>query len=109
ALARRGMALAETLEEPEQTKLKLELMQVSLAADRPAAFDEAAALLETLAGRALDHGCLEHARLGYQLVSLLRWEGGNWSDAHRQALRAELVSRSADEREQVVGMAEAAR
>lgn len=109
ALAGRGMALAETLDEPEQTKLMLELMQVSLAADRPKTFDDTAALLETLAGRALDHGCLAHARLGYQLISFLRWEGGNWSDAERQALRAELVSRSADERDQVLGMAEAAR
>lgn len=109
ALAGRGMALAELLDEPEQTKLVLELMQVSLAADRPKIFDDTAALLETLAGRALDHGCLAHARLGYQLISFLRWEGGNWSDAERQALRAELVSRSADERDQVLGMAEAAR
>jgi tetratricopeptide (TPR) repeat protein len=82
---------------------------VSLAADRPKIFDDTAALLDDLASRALDHGCLEHARLGYQLMGFLRWEGGNWTDARRQMLQAELVSRSADARGRVLGMSEAAR
>jgi hypothetical protein len=43
------------------------------------------------------------------MLSHLRWEGGLWSEAERDTLRAELVSRSADERERVVAMAEAAR
>jgi predicted ATPase/DNA-binding SARP family transcriptional activator/pimeloyl-ACP methyl ester carboxylesterase len=109
ALARRGMTLAATLADPEQVKLMLELMEVSLAADRPKVFDDTAALLDDLASRALDHGCLEHARLGYQLMGFLRWEGGNWTDARRQMLQAELVSRSTDARGRVLGMSEAAR
>ena len=109
ALARRGMALATTLADPEQVKLMLELMEVSLAADRPKVFDDTAAQLDDLASRALDQGCLEHARLGYQLMGLLRWEGGNWTDARRQMLQAELVSRSTDARGRVSGMSEAAR
>src|SRR5690606_2244000 len=109
ALARRGMALAAGLQDPEQAVLMLELMEVSFFADRPKAFDAVAAQLEELAGRALDHGRLEHARLGYQLMGFLRWEGGNWTDARRQMLQAELVSRSTDERGRVLGMAEAAR
>src|SRR3546814_19283857 len=42
-------------------------------------------------------------------MGFLRWEGGNWTDARRQMLQAELVSRSADERGRVLGMSEAAR
>src|SRR3546814_278573 len=84
-------------------------MEASFAADRPQTFDGMVAQLEDLAGRALDHGCLEHARLAYQLMGFLRWEGGNWTDARRQMLQAELVSRSADERGRVLGMSEAAR
>jgi DNA-binding SARP family transcriptional activator/pimeloyl-ACP methyl ester carboxylesterase/tetratricopeptide (TPR) repeat protein len=109
ALARRGLALAATLDDPERVKLTLELMEASFAADRPQTFDGMVAQLEDLAGRALDHGCLEHARLAYQLMGFLRWEGGNWTDARRQMLQAELVSRSADERGRVLGMSEAAR
>lgn len=109
ALTRRGLALAATLDDPERVKLTLELMEASFAADRPQTFDGTVALLEDLAGRALDHGCLEHARLAYQLMGFLRWEGGDWTDARRQMLQAELVSRSADERGRVLGMSEAAR
>jgi DNA-binding SARP family transcriptional activator/tetratricopeptide (TPR) repeat protein len=109
ALARRGMRYAEQLCEPERVKLLLELTQISFAARRPPRLGEAARTIEDLAERALDHGCLEHARLGFHVLSYLRWERGDWSDAQRHTMRAELVSRSADEKEQVVAMAEAAR
>jgi len=109
ALTRRGLALAATLDDPERVKLTLELMEASVAADRPQTFDGMVAQLDDLAGRALDHGCLEHARLAYQLMGFLRWEGGDWTDARRQMLQAELISRSADERGRVLGMSEAAR
>jgi DNA-binding SARP family transcriptional activator len=109
ALARRGMHYAERLAEPDRVKLLLELIEIRFAARRPPQPDEAAHAIEQLAERALEHGCLEHARLGFHLLSYLRWEGGEWSDAQRHMMRAEQVSRSADERERVVAIAEAAR
>jgi hypothetical protein len=69
----------------------------------------AAAELEALAERALDHGDAEHARLGFHMLSYLRWEEGELTDAQRHMMRAEVVSRAGDEREQVVAMAEVAR
>jgi len=108
-LALRGLRHARDLPEPDRTRLSLELLHVQLAASRPAQPAEAARRIEELAQRALDHGCLEQARLGFHMLSHLRWEGGLWSEAERDTLRAELVSRSADEKERVVAMAEAAR
>jgi DNA-binding SARP family transcriptional activator len=109
AMARRGIRYAEALPEPERVRRMLELMQIEFLARRPTDRAQATARIETLAERALDHGCLEHARLGFHMLSYLRWEGGEWADARRDTLRAELVSRSADDRERVVAMAEAAR
>ena len=43
------------------------------------------------------------------MLSYLRWEGGSWTDAQRDMLRAEFVSRSTDEKQRVHAMAEAAR
>ena len=109
ALARRGMRYAARLDQPDSVKLMLELTQISFAARRPLAPDDAARSLEEMAERALDHGALEHARLGFNALAYLRWESGEWSDAVRSSMKAELVSRSASEEEQVVAMAEAAR
>jgi DNA-binding SARP family transcriptional activator len=109
ALARRGIHFAEQLREPERVKLLLELTQIRVAARRPSQLADAARRIEELAERALDHGCSEHARLGFHMASYLRWERGEWSDAQRHTLRAELVSRAADDKERVVAMAEAAR
>jgi DNA-binding SARP family transcriptional activator/DNA polymerase III delta prime subunit len=109
AMARRGIHYAQQLGEPEQVKLLIELAEVRYAAQRPRQPEDAARAVEALAHRALDHGCMAHARLGFHLLSYLRWEGGDWSDAERHMMRAEQVSRSADERERVVAVAEAAR
>jgi DNA-binding SARP family transcriptional activator len=109
ALARRGMHHAAKLREPERVRLLLELTQIAVAARRPARLDEEAQRIEALAEEALAFGCLEHARLGFHMISYLRWEEGAWSDAQRHMLRAEFVSRSADAAERVVAMAEAAR
>jgi DNA-binding SARP family transcriptional activator len=109
SLARKGLRYAEELTEPERTQRTLELMQVEMLARRPS--DPALAIerIEALAERALDYGCLDHARLGYHMLSHLRWERGSWSDAQRDTLRAEFVSRSADETQRVYAMAEASR
>jgi hypothetical protein len=54
-------------------------------------------------------GCLEHARLGFNVLIYLRWEGGDSTNAERYMMMAEEVSRAANEKERVVAMAEAAR
>ncbi len=109
ALARRGMHFAQQLDEPVRVSLLIELNEIAIASRRPERLDDAAHAIEALAERALDHGCMEHARLGFHMVSRLRWEEGDWSDAERHTLQAELVGRSADPKEHVVAMAEAAR
>jgi predicted ATPase/DNA-binding SARP family transcriptional activator len=109
AFARSGMRFAESMPEAERTGLQIELMEISLAARRPKDSEKIAKRLEGLAERALAEGDVEHARLGFHLLSYLRWEGGDWSNAKRHSLRAEYVARGADPREQIVAMAEAAR
>jgi predicted ATPase len=109
AIARRGRHHAADVAEPERTRLLLELLQVEHQARRPADVAAAAAELEALAERALDQGSAEHARLGFHLLAYLRWEEGDLPDAQRHMMRAEVVSRAADEKAQVVAMAEAAR
>jgi len=109
ATAHRGMHHAEQLPEPDRVRLMLELAEIRYAAHRPRRPTEAARIVEELAQRALDYGCMEHARLGFHIASYIRWEGGEWSDAQRQMMRAEQVGRMGDEREQVVALAEAAR
>jgi DNA-binding SARP family transcriptional activator len=89
ALARKGMRYAEQLREPERVKLMLELTQISFAARRPPRLDEAAKAIEDLAERALDYGCLEHARLGFHMLSYLRWARGDWPHEQRHTQRAE--------------------
>jgi predicted ATPase/DNA-binding SARP family transcriptional activator len=109
AFSRSGMRFAEALPESDRVGLQIELMEVSLAARRPKDIEETTARLEALAERALFLGLIEHARLGFHVLSYLRWEGGDWSGAKRHSLKAEFVSRGADTKEQVVAMAEAAR
>jgi DNA-binding SARP family transcriptional activator len=108
-IARRGRRHAVEVAEPERTRLLLELLQVELQARRPPDRPAAAAELEALAERALDVGSADHARLGFHLLAYLRWEEGALSDAQRHMMRAEVIGRAADEKEQVVAMAEAAR
>lgn len=108
-LARRGMRHAERLTEPARTRLLLELFDVSFGARRPEEPVDAAREIEALAERALDAGDLEHARLGFHLLSYLKFERGEWADARKHTLQAELVSRGGSERERVLGLAEAAR
>ncbi|HSD27705.1 MAG TPA: AAA family ATPase, partial [Vicinamibacteria bacterium] len=109
AIARRGRHHAAEVAEPLRTRLLIDLLQVELQAHRPSDTEAAAAELETLAERALEQASAEHARLGFHLLAWLRWEEGEFADAQRHMMRAELVSRAGDERAQVVAMAEAAR
>jgi len=105
ALARRGTHYAEEVAEPERTKLLIELAEVGVAARRPEDPEALARSIEALAERALDQGCPEHARLGFHVVSHLRWERGDSAAAERDTLRAERAGRAADDRERIVAMA----
>ncbi|HEX4998744.1 MAG TPA: AAA family ATPase [Terriglobia bacterium] len=109
AFARSGMRYSEALPESDRIGLQIELLEIMLAARRPADVESTARQLEELSERALAAGDAEHARLGFHLLSYIRWEGGDWSAARNHSLRAEFVSRTAEPREQVVAMAEAAR
>src|SRR5262249_30734763 len=93
-IARRGRHHAVDGPEPERTNLVLELLQVELQAHRPADAAAAAAELASLAERALDQGSPEHARLGFHMLAYLSWEAGDFLDAQRQMLRAEVASRA---------------
>lgn len=109
ALVRRGRYYADLVAEPDRTKLHLELTQILLGAGKPDRDAAAVRAIEELTERALDYGAVDHARLGFHMLSVMSCETGEWSDAQRLSLQAELVSRSADPGERVVAMAEAAR
>jgi tetratricopeptide (TPR) repeat protein len=109
AFAKRGARFAETIEEPERTKLLIDLAIIRLTASRPIELREWANDVESLAERALDYGCMAHARQAFHMSSVLRWEDSDWSVAERHTLRAEVISRSAGDRERMVALAEAAR
>lgn len=108
ALARRGRPYAAELPEPDRLKMMIELFEVQLGARRPEHPEAVATELDALAQQALDHGCPEHARIAFHLLSYLRWERGDWSGAQRHTLQAELASRTGDERDHVRAMADAA-
>ena len=86
----------------------IDLWNVRLSAAYPDDPRGVAATLEALAERALDHGCLGPARLGFHLVAYLRWGVGLASDAARTMRHAEQVSRGTEGRDRVVALAEAA-
>jgi DNA-binding SARP family transcriptional activator/predicted ATPase len=109
AHARRGLRLVEALPDPARLQLRIELEKLSMEARHPEDPVAESARIEALAEEALDAGCAEHARLGFTLVSYLRWEGGSAGDAHRLSLRAEFASRGTDDQDRAVGIAEAAR
>jgi DNA-binding SARP family transcriptional activator len=107
--AQRGLALAGEVAGTKGVCLALELHDILYSAAPLADWEAGAGEVVALAERALEHGALAHARLGYQLASHIRWAHGQWSSAHEEALQAERVTRCADDREQVIAMAETAR
>jgi DNA-binding SARP family transcriptional activator len=107
--ARRGARHATELTGAEQVRRLIELSRVRLAARRPPRPEETVRELEELAERALDLGAAEHARLAFHLMGWLRWEEGDAAGARHHMFRAEAASRSGDERDRVVAIAEAAR
>ena len=109
ALARKGLQLAEQLSDAERVCVTLELRDVLLTAAPLEDWEPAAAESVALAERALDHGALSHARLGYQMASELRWAHGHWAGAREGILQAERVTRAGSAEDHVIGLAEAAK
>lgn len=108
-LCRRGLFHAAQLDEEQRVIASLDLLQVQCRARRPSDLASTIEQLEELAQRAMDFGRMDHARSAFNAISHLRWEQGSWNDAKRNSLAAELLSRSGEDSERVVAMAEAAR
>jgi len=109
ALVRQGRHYAELLDEPARTKRLIKVTEIECSVSRPGDLAGLIASIEHYAETALDYGRTELARRCYTLLANIRWEEGAWTDAERETLRSELVSRSTDDRERVVALAEASR
>jgi DNA-binding SARP family transcriptional activator/predicted ATPase len=109
SLARRGLQLTERLPDAEQVRLGIELHDIILAASVLDDWEGAARRYVELAERALDHGAVSHARLGYHMAASVRWAHGQWADAREQTLQSVRVVQGADDDDQIAGMAETAR
>jgi len=107
ACARRGLQLAGSLRDAERVRVEIDLHDILLAAGPLDA--DAAAAYTALAERALDHGALAHARLGYHMAATVRWANGHWSAAREQTLQAVRAVRGGQDEAQVIGMAETAK
>jgi len=108
ALARRGLHHAADLDEAARVEATLELLHVLYSARAPDRA-EASERVRALAERALDLGLTRAARIGFQMLSYLRWESSSMAAAHENILQAERVSRSADPDERSQALAQAAR
>ena len=108
-LAQKGLKFAEQLNDAERICLTLELCEILWTCSPVDDWQQAAERCIALAESALDHGALPYARLGYQLASYLRWLHGDWKDAQRNSLQAERITRGGSDRDQILGMAEAAK
>jgi hypothetical protein len=109
ALVRRGLHYAQDLPAAERIQRIIELSEIELAVSRADDMAQRIARIEQLAGLALDHGLPDHARRAYTMLANLRWQEGAWSDAKRDSLLAELVSRSIEGTQRINALAEAAR
>jgi DNA-binding SARP family transcriptional activator len=107
--ARRGLQLVAQTPVAERVRVSLELHEVLLASSPVADWEAAAAEYVSLAEQALDLGDLEHARLGYQMASVLRWEHGHWSSAQEVSLQAARIARGGGEEQNIIGLAETAK
>ncbi len=107
-LARRGLELVDELEEEERIAATLDLLHIQYSARTPDR-EQAASRVQALAERALDLGLTRPARLGFQMLSFLRWESSSLADAHANILQAERVSRLAEPEERATALANAAR
>jgi DNA-binding SARP family transcriptional activator len=109
SLSRNGLLWAEQLPPAARVCLTLELREIMMTAAPLDDWRSAAQEFAALAGQALDHGSLAHARRGYYMASYVHWMHGQFGGAREEILQSERVTRGADEEEHIVGMAEAAR
>lgn len=107
ASARRGLQLAASLRDADRVRVEIDLHDILLAASplRHAVAHEYTALAE----KALDHGALAHARLGYHMAATVRWAMGHWGAAREQTLQALRAVRGSRDEAQIIGMAETAK
>jgi DNA-binding SARP family transcriptional activator/predicted ATPase len=109
AMVRKGLRHARELAEPARSRSMLSLYEVQLWAKRPEDEAEFCRSVQELAESALQHGCVEHARLGFNMLSYVRWENGQWDEARKQMLIAEQVVRAGEDVDHIEALAEAAR
>lgn len=109
SLARRGLAQASHLPEPDQTCLSLELMQLQLRARQPRGQDDLLPELMRLTERALDLGAVGHAHLGFHLRAYIKWQAGDPADAQRYSREVERISRMTAPHERAEALADSAR
>lgn len=106
SVARKGLQLVEALPDAERVRLEIELNDILLAAGPLPDWEAAAQHYAALAERALDHGELAHARLGYHMAATVRWQHGHWTAAREQSLQALRVVRGGQDEAHIVGVAE---
>jgi DNA-binding SARP family transcriptional activator/predicted ATPase len=109
SVVRRGLQLVEQLPDAERVCLTIDLNDVKLAAGPLKDWESKAREFAVLAERALDHGELAYARLGYHMAATVRWAHGQWTYAREESLQSERVVRSAKGKDHIVGMAETAK
>jgi tetratricopeptide (TPR) repeat protein len=109
SLARSGLQLAAALPDAERVCVEIDLNDILLAAGALGDREAAARQFSALAERALDHGALAHARLGYHMAATVRWQQGHWNAAREQTLQAVRVVRGGQDEAHIVGVAETAK
>jgi DNA-binding SARP family transcriptional activator/predicted ATPase len=107
--ARRGLQLAAQLAGSERVRVSIELHDILASSSPVEDWESAASEYVALAEQALDLGDLEHARLGYQMASVQRWEHGHWSGAREVSLQAARIARGGDDEQNILGLAETAK
>lgn len=107
SLAKKGLQLAVALPDSERVCVEIDLHDVLLAAKPLQDREAAARQFALLAERALDHGEVAHARLGYHMAAWIRWTQGQSAAAREQQLQAMRAVRGGQAEQQIVGMAEA--
>ncbi|MDX1584583.1 MAG: hypothetical protein R3338_13385, partial [Thermoanaerobaculia bacterium] len=108
AFSRRGLDLVDELSEEDRISASLDLLHIQFSARTPDR-ESAAERVQKLAERALDLDLTREARLGFQMLSFLRWESNSLADAHANILQAERVSQIAEPEERATALANAAR
>lgn len=104
----RGLHFAQHLVEAERVPLSIALLEVRLSAEEPERPEQIMTELEELAKRALDLNETDHARLAFQLLSHLRWQNCEWSEARRHALHAQLAGSAGDDHARMLALGQMA-